>query len=142
MPVSGLVVTLNPPPPGYSPETFQSPPPQSPVMRQSRLAGAASPATTNSAHKSATPAHAAVIEQVQQHPRFQVGELQDNRLPVVIDTPDKQADKDCWAWLNNLPGVHHVDVAFIHFEEADAFAHQSCDANTDRLIAAPTIGET
>ena len=88
------------------------------------------------------PTHADVIDQIKQHPRFQVGELQDNRLPIVIDTPDKHADKDCWAWLNNLPGVHHVDVAFIHFEDEDAFAHPSCSANTDRLITAPTIGET
>ncbi|MEZ6189850.1 MAG: hypothetical protein R3C45_00990 [Phycisphaerales bacterium] len=84
----------------------------------------------------------AVIQQLRRHPQIQVGELQDNRLPVVIDTPDKHADKDCWAWLNSLPGVNHVDVAFIHFEDEDAFEHQACSANTERLITAPTIGET
>lgn len=122
MPVSGLVVTLAA---EKAPVGFNAPDAEV----------AADPCAN-------APSHAAVIERIQQHPRFQVGTLEDNRLPVVIDTPDKQADKDCWAWLNSLPGVHHVDVAFIHFEDEDAFEHQACSANTQRLITAPTIGET
>lgn len=118
MPVSGLVVTLAPPPP---PETPPETPNASDRLRDS------------STH---------VIEQIHQHPHLQVGPRQGQCLPVVVDTPDRETDKRCWLWLNGLPGVHHVDVAFIHFEDEDAFDASCCDTHTDRLILAPTIGET
>ncbi len=132
MPVSGLVVTLTPPPeialeiaPEMSPPADISP--DNPYT--------AKPLHDSSAH---------VIEQINQHPHLQTGPQQGNRLPVVVDTPDREADKLCWQWLNELQGVHHVDVAFIHFEDEDAFNHPPCQTHThtDQLITAPTIGET
>ncbi len=120
MPVSGLVVTLDPPPPNTpdSPDTSEK-------LRHH---------------------HAHVIAQINQHPNLQAGPQQGQRLPVVVDTPDRGADKQCWQWLNDLQGVHHVDVAFIHFEDEDAFGHAPCQTHTrnqtDQLIQAPTIGET
>ena len=137
MPVSGLVVTLTPAPPGSSPGSSlgRSPAPgESPDASSSGL-------PADRANSSA-PGYPAVIEQIQRHPNFQAGQRQSQRLPVVLDTPDKETDKRCWGWLNNLPGVHHVDVAFIHFEDEDAFDASPCSANADRPIAAPTIGET
>jgi len=82
------------------------------------------------------------VRQIANHPNFQAGELQKSRLPIVLDTQDKETDKACWGWLNELPGVHHVDVAFIHFEDEDAYEAPACQAPTDQLMAAPTIGET
>jgi hypothetical protein len=38
------------------------------------------------------------------------------RLPVVLDTPDKAADKRVWSWLSSLPGVVSIDVAFISWD--------------------------
>lgn len=83
-----------------------------------------------------------VVEKIRRHPNFEAGRRLDQRLPVVLDTPDKQTDKRCWGWINELPGVHHVDVAFIHFEDQDAFEASPCSHNAQQTIAAPTIGET
>jgi hypothetical protein len=85
---------------------------------------------------------AQVIEQIKQHPHMQLGPQQGQRLPVVLDTPDRETDKACWGWLNSLAGVHHVDVAFIHFEDADAPEHAPCQSHSDQLIQMPTLGET
>lgn len=112
MPVSGLVITLAPPPDV--------------------------PGASNGLRDGST----RVIEQIHLHPHLQVGPRQGQRLPVVLDTPDRETDKRCWLWLNGLPGVHHVDIAFIHFEDEDAFDASCCSANLDQLIPAPTIGET
>ncbi len=81
------------------------------------------------------------VEQIRHRPEIQLGERQGQRLPVVVDTPDPEADKACWRWLNALEGVHHVDVAFVHFEEADA-PSAFCSAITDQPLTQPTIGET
>jgi nitrate reductase NapAB chaperone NapD len=87
--------------------------------------------------------HESVVQQIRNHRHLQAGPRQDLRLPVVVDTPDREADKACWQWLNSLPGVHQVDVAFIHFEDDDPEA-ASCfnTAQDNSLIASPTIGET
>ena len=82
------------------------------------------------------------IDQIRQHPRFETGSHQSQRLPVVLDTPDRDEDKRCWQWLNALDGVDHVDVAMVHFEDADAQPATCCHPSTDRPIARPTIGET
>lgn len=148
MPVSGLVVTLASP--GTALGTG-SPPGSSPGGSLEGLSKAC--AVTSDSPAEALPGLTAgggtvdltypeVIEQIQQHPNFQAGPRHNQRLPVVLDTPDKETDKQCWGWINELPGVHHVDVAFIHFEDEDALDASPCSANADRPIAAPTIGET
>jgi hypothetical protein len=154
MPVSGLVVTLTPidPAPGSdhrsSRDSFQgsaTAPGEVPGHRSTHTYGSSPGATLpglTTGAGDAGPGYPAVIEQIRQHPNFQAGPRQDQRLPVVLDTPDKETDKRCWGWLNELPGVHHVDVAFIHFEDEDALDASPCSANADRPIAAPTIGET
>lgn len=136
MPVSGLVITLAPPPPDTSPDI----PPDTP-LEASPDAPTDTPGVSGGLHNSS----ALVIEQINQHPLLQAGPLQGHRLPVVVDTPDRETDKQCWLWLNELAGVHHVDVAFVHFEDEDAFEHSPCKPSkpqTDQLITAPTIGET
>ena len=134
MPVSGLVVTLELPgyAPGSTPGSTPGTSPGSPVRSAGNDPDVVTPA----------PGDAAVIEQIQQHPNFQAGPRQDQRLPVVLDTPDKETDKQCWGWINQLPGVHHVDVAFIHFEDEEAFEPSPCSTHAQQPIAAPTIGET
>ncbi len=147
MPVSGLVVTLAPP---LSPSIGMPADPGNPVPSicdaSSRTGHDASLHADASGSRigacATSPDYSAVIVQIRQRPNFQAGSLQGLRLPVVLDTPDKETDKQCWCWINSLPGVHHVDVAFIHFEDEDAFDSFPCSANADRLIAAPSIGET
>jgi len=54
---------------------------------------------------------------MEQHPRIEVGRRVGSRLPVVVDTPDREEDKAVWAWINQLPGVAFVDVVFVHFDD-------------------------
>lgn len=121
MPVSGLVVTLKPDSPADGQDKIK--------ILNSSVMVAGSPVAES-------------LQQIQRHPNFQIGDRQGLRLPVVLDTPDKETDKRCWLWLNDLPGVHHVDVAFIHFEDRDAFEASPCGVGAARPIPAPTIGET
>jgi len=107
MPVSGLVVTLTPPPPqgGEGVDLLDE-----------------------------------TVRLIRNHPNFQIGEPVNRRLPVVVDTPDTETDKQCWRWLNDLPGVYHVDVAFIHFEDPEMFESPAC--GSPAVIPGPTIGAT
>ena len=45
-----------------------------------------------------------------------MGVLEANQLAVVLDTPSSHQDKLLWQWLNSLPGVSLVEVAFVGFE--------------------------
>lgn len=47
--------------------------------------------------------------------RIELGELVGIRQPLVIETTTQNEDKDLWKWINSLPGVTHVDVAFVSF---------------------------
>lgn len=50
-------------------------------------------------------------------PRLELGEQNGSRLAVVSETQSTEEDKQLWNWLWDLPGVAHVDVAFIHFDQ-------------------------
>lgn len=52
-----------------------------------------------------------------QEPRLEVGELQRDRLPCVLETADSQESKAVHDWLLGQPGVLGVDVVFVSFEE-------------------------
>ena len=45
-------------------------------------------------------------------PRFTLGERAQRRVPVVLDTPDREADEVAWAELAALLGVVRADVIF------------------------------
>ena len=61
-----------------------------------------------------------VSDDIRARSSFELGERQSHRLPAVLETPDRAADKREWEWLNALPGVMHVDVVFIHFDQPDS----------------------
>lgn len=44
--------------------------------------------------------------------RFTAGARFGRRLPVVMDTPDREADEDAWRDLAGVPGVTSADVIF------------------------------
>lgn len=50
---------------------------------------------------------------------FDTGEIVDRRLPVVMEVPDACTARDWFQWVERLPGVVKVDVAFISFDAAD-----------------------
>ena len=53
---------------------------------------------------------------------FTSGERQGRRLPVVLEAPDGSASRHWHEWIENLPGVCHVEVVFVGFDEAETFA--------------------
>jgi nitrate reductase NapAB chaperone NapD len=61
------------------------------------------------------------VEAIAGHSRISLdGPATGSRLAAVLDTPDRQTDLTVWEWLWDLPGVVHVDVVFIHFEDIEA----------------------
>ena len=60
---------------------------------------------------------AAVFEAIGRDPRITVGVLEANRQAIVLDTASSDEDGQLWDWLNTLPGVMFVEVAFVGFEE-------------------------
>lgn len=42
------------------------------------------------------------------------------RVALVLDTPDSESDRRAWQALQASPGVRHIDVVYIHFDQPDA----------------------
>jgi nitrate reductase NapAB chaperone NapD len=61
----------------------------------------------------------AALVALRQHAAITLGTQADARLPVVVETASDDEDRQVWEWMHSLPGVMQVDVALIHFEEAD-----------------------
>lgn len=49
-------------------------------------------------------------------PVFEAGVASNRRLPVVLEAPDGSQARDWHEWVESLPGVISVDVAFVSFE--------------------------
>lgn len=44
------------------------------------------------------------------------------RIAAVLDTPSEDENRRLWQWLNALPGVCHVDVVFVSFDDEQPYA--------------------
>lgn len=49
---------------------------------------------------------------------FTPGEWQGLRLPVVVEAPDGSTSRYWHEWVEGLPGVVQVTVAFVSFDES------------------------
>ncbi|MFK7959734.1 MAG: hypothetical protein AB8G96_04345 [Phycisphaerales bacterium] len=74
----------------------------------------------------AGPALAAIADQ----PAFELGERVDDRIAAVLETSDEDHNRDVWRWLNDLAGVHHVDVVFVSLETPPGESASTCGAAT------------
>ncbi|MGE0710424.1 MAG: hypothetical protein AB7N76_10090 [Planctomycetota bacterium] len=52
------------------------------------------------------------------HPAFLLGAPRARLLPAALDTRDEEENKACWRWLQEQPGVDHVEVLSVCFEAA------------------------
>ena len=59
------------------------------------------------------------IALMQQRESILLGERYGQRLAVVVESADRADAAADLEWLQQLPGVLHIDVAFVHFDEAD-----------------------
>ncbi|MGI6454123.1 MAG: hypothetical protein ACOX5R_00685 [bacterium] len=57
-------------------------------------------------------------------PELIVGELQDIKLPIVMETKDKSESEDYLERIQQIPGVEFVDVVCVHF--CDESEQQVC----------------
>jgi len=57
----------------------------------------------------------AIIAALQAISALTVGEAIGRRIPVVVEA-DGQGSRHWHDWIANLPGVAHVEVAFVSFE--------------------------
>jgi nitrate reductase NapAB chaperone NapD len=51
---------------------------------------------------------------------LELGTRAAGRVAAVLDTPDAESDRAAWERIRDIPGVEHVDVVFIHFDEPHA----------------------
>lgn len=51
--------------------------------------------------------------------RLELGPRAGARIAVVGEASDREANEMLWQWLHDQPGIVHVDVVFIHFDEGD-----------------------
>lgn len=75
-----------------------------------------------------------VLDALRKHPAMELGEAVDDRVPVVMDTPDSESDRRMWDWLNSLPGVIQIEIAVIHFEEAPSPAKDSARGRNEHEV--------
>lgn len=55
----------------------------------------------------------AALAQVRRDRRFTLGPPQGRRIPVVLETPSQEEDRDCYYELMELDGIAHVDVVMV-----------------------------
>ena len=59
------------------------------------------------------------IALMRQRESITLGKPHGQRLPAVVESADRADAEANLEWLRHLPGVLHVDVVFVHFDEAD-----------------------
>jgi hypothetical protein len=64
----------------------------------------------------ATLAHSA-LQAIKQHPALELGPQDGRRLPLVLETATPGESHELSEWLCELPGVEHIDVAFVHWDD-------------------------
>ena len=50
---------------------------------------------------------------------FTLGQQEGARLPVVLEAPDGSTARYWHEWVEQLPGVVQVEVAFVSFDESE-----------------------
>lgn len=58
------------------------------------------------------------LELMQSDRRLEIGIRAGRRVAVVGETDSPDDDRRLWNWLNEQPGIAHVDVVFVHFDES------------------------
>jgi hypothetical protein len=76
----------------------------------------------------------AAILVMEQQPAIELGQREDRRQPLVLETETATNSQSLTEWMKDLPGIEHVDVAFVHLDEdptADEFPNQSLRTTPD-----------
>jgi hypothetical protein len=68
---------------------------------------------------------ARALEAIRQEPALELGTQHGLRLPLVLETDTSTESQTLTDWLQQLPGVQHVDVAYVHLEPSAVDAEPS-----------------
>ena len=60
-----------------------------------------------------------IVDAIAAIPVFTPGERCVRRLPIVIEAEDGQTARHWYEWVEALPGVEHVELAFVSFDEPE-----------------------
>ena len=58
-----------------------------------------------------------VLQQLFEHTAIEVGKRELDRVAIVVDSTSKEHDRQIWEWLQVLPGVSDIKIAFVGFDE-------------------------
>ena len=71
---------------------------------------------TPSIDSSNDPANSTLVA-LDDHPKIEVGERFGPHLPCVLDTQDVEQDRELVDWIQALPAVEQVQVAYVAVDE-------------------------
>lgn len=57
------------------------------------------------------------LRELRAHAAIEVGETTDNNIAIVVDSTSNQHDQEIWQWVQQLPGVLDIRIAFVGFDE-------------------------
>lgn len=58
-----------------------------------------------------------VLQQLFEHTAIEVGKRELDRVAIVVDSTSQDHDRQIWEWLQVLPGVSDIKIAFVGFDE-------------------------
>lgn len=61
--------------------------------------------------------HSATLDELRNIPEIELGTCDGSKLAIVIDSDSKVRDQEIYNTVRELPGVTHVAVAMIAFDE-------------------------
>lgn len=61
----------------------------------------------------------AVLRAIGNDQHIELGVRDGRKQAAVIDASDERENRRLWTWLDNLPGVEHIDVVFISIDTDD-----------------------
>lgn len=81
------------------------------------------------------------LGQFRSSPQIQVGDVTDasRRIPMTIDSPDRDDIEVVTRWIQGCSGVLFVDVVFVHFEDSQEVPPNAC--NTTAAITKSTSNQ-
>jgi nitrate reductase NapAB chaperone NapD len=63
--------------------------------------------------------HDAAILQLASHPSIQVGKRGKDQVAIVIDSDSVEHDREINTWVQSLPGVTEIRIAFVGIDDAE-----------------------
>lgn len=60
-----------------------------------------------------------LIQALEKIPEIEVGEFDEHRIAMVVDSETRQRDQEIWDAVQQLPGVSDINVAFVGFDDAE-----------------------